>query len=142
MSVFEWIFEQNNRGPSGTVDFDSPAPHVARRPIIIMRSVIAVVILGGAVWMIAISGDPVAGGLLLAIYLVASYGLAAKPDMSNTGVAGIIDHPFRYSDDVNRYLVGMRLVLWPGRLVLGSLRDLIWLARGKRVIYLRRTSGK
>lgn len=44
--------------------------------------------------------------------------LSAKPDYSNIGwFGGLIDNPFKISDDVNRMIVLFMVILIPGRLI-------------------------
>lgn len=38
-------------------------------------------------------------------------------------LGGLIDHPFRYSDDINRLLIFLSLLLLPGRMVAMGLID-------------------
>ena len=53
---------------------------------------------------------------------VASYFLHPEPDYSNLGwFGGLIDNPFRYSDDLNRGLAFLFTFLWPGRFVANAL---------------------
>ena len=45
--------------------------------------------------------------------------------MDNIGwLGGLMDHPFRYSDDINRGLLGLKLILMPGRLIAESVVDM------------------
>lgn len=62
---------------------------------------------------------------LSAAYLVAAYLLRPSPDYSNIGfLGGLIDHPFRYSDDINRFLMFLLAFLWPGRFVATAIMDI------------------
>jgi len=55
-----------------------------------------------------------------------------QPDYSNTGLFGFIDHPFRWSDDANRFLVFVRVLLFPGRIAAAAIRDVLAIALGRR----------
>ncbi len=57
-------------------------------------------------------------------YCLAAYFVRPEADTSNLGWAGgLIDHPFRFSDDINRLLLFLTIILWPGRFVAESLID-------------------
>ncbi|WP_266213722.1 hypothetical protein [Paraliomyxa miuraensis] len=63
-------------------------------------------------------------GILLA-YLLVAYFIRPRPDFDNIGwLGGLIDNPFRYSDDINRFLMFLMVVLLPGRFVSDSLVEL------------------
>ena len=80
--------------------------------------------------------------------LFVAYFVNPKPDPSNVGWAGgLIDHPFRWSDDQNRMLLALNVVLLPGRLAVAGVRDVVRLAeqrleirrgRQKKVVWVRR----
>ena len=53
-------------------------------------------------------------------------------DSSNTGYLGFLDHPLRWTDDLNRFLVLLRIVLLPGRIAAAAIRDLVAIAFGRR----------
>ncbi len=38
-------------------------------------------------------------------------------------LGGLMDHPFRYSDDINRFPIFLMIRLWPGRLIAESMID-------------------
>jgi len=58
------------------------------------------------------------------IYLAIAYHVHPQPDMENIGwLGGLLDHPFRYSDDINRFLVFLVILLWPGRFIAESFVD-------------------
>lgn len=60
--------------------------------------------------------------VLLSIYLICGYYINITPDTSNLGwVPFIIDHPFRFSDDINRFSMLIMVILFPGKYILGSL---------------------
>lgn len=56
------------------------------------------------------------------IYLVLALVLTPNPNMENIGYFhGLIDKPFDFSDDYNRFLVFLTIVLTPGKIVIGAL---------------------
>jgi len=123
MSLFEWLFERRDPQPTGTLDVETPEPFVASPPGIYFRGAIALAALAGVGYLVAQSTEPAAFSILAILYFVVAFVFLPKPDMSNTGIFGFIDHPFRWSDDVNRLLAILRVFLWPGRFVVSSLRD-------------------
>jgi len=44
-------------------------------------------------------------------------------------LGGLVDHPFRYSDDVNRILLFLLVILLPGRFLSETFVDLLRLIR-------------
>jgi hypothetical protein len=68
-------------------------------------------------------------GLAL-IYISVGYFVHPEPDDSNIGLLnGLIDHPFRYSDDINRWLRGFDMLLAPGRMVAEGFLDFVMYRR-------------
>ncbi len=60
------------------------------------------------------------GGAFL-IYLIVGYKLDIQPDYDNMGwLGGVFDNPFRYSDDMNRFLIFFKILFYPGYLMAGS----------------------
>jgi hypothetical protein len=59
------------------------------------------------------------------IYLALSYYIYPDPDLSDLGwFGGLMNNPFRYSDNINRQLLFLYVVLLPGRIALEALVDL------------------
>jgi hypothetical protein len=60
-------------------------------------------------------------------YLWAGYHIRPQPDDHNLGLlGGVIDDPFRYTDNLNRLLVALWLFLLPGRFIAESLMELLF----------------
>lgn len=58
-------------------------------------------------------------------YIVIATVVHPEPDTTNLGwMNGMVDHPVRTSDDTNRMLLSLYLVLWPGRMIGASLLSL------------------
>jgi len=136
MSLFEWLGEGYNPGPVGTVDVGGRRRGNRPRIGVLICFSLSALVLGAwtyvvlSVWEIQ-SLDALAGILLgTIIYLFLGYTVHPKPDTSNIGWAGgLFDHPFRYSDDINRFLIFLIVVLYPGRFISESLVDMIALVR-------------
>ncbi len=134
MSLFEWLGESHNPGSQGSLSFEKPG---RRRPTgnVLARFVLAVTLVAAAgFFLVAISPSivdhaAVAAGIFAA-YLVLSYFARPEPDTSNVGLlGGLIDHPFRYSDDINRFLWFLKVVLFPGRFIAEAIVDIFRLLR-------------
>jgi hypothetical protein len=140
MSLLEWFGESFDPGEAGTVDVggrDREERGRAKRPriAVLVCFAFAVALIGlGAYFVVSVYGVPTARGLVWLIfgtvlYLCLSYFVHPKPDTSNIGwMGGLFDHPFRYSDDINRFLIFLVIVLWPGRFISESLVDMVGLA--------------
>lgn len=50
-------------------------------------------------------------------YCLLGYFTDIKPKYDNMGIGGLIDNPFRYSDDINRTLFFFKVILSPGLLM-------------------------
>jgi len=141
MSIFEWLFERRNPGPVGTLETEAPAPGHWHPLVIVVRAICAVGVLVAAEWAISRfardSHDAAIATVVLILYCVIGYNVTAKPHLDNMGWAGgFVDNPFRYSDDVNRSLLLIGVLLWPGRFISVSLRDVVLLWSGKRTMIL------
>lgn len=143
MSLFEWWMERGKEAPDGELRVGSPEREGRSPEAIALRGAIAVVVLAALLSYVVTNVEDRRDLLfylgLLAFYLGAAFWLSPEPDADNMGMAGgIIDHPFRYSDDVNRRLLLLRVLLAPGRFVTVSLRDAIAHGRGRRTMVFRR----
>lgn len=139
MSLFEWMGESHNPGPVGDFEPGAPLPVIASKRMLYARGVIGAALILGALYAIVTSGDPPILLIIFAIYLLMAYFVRPRPDYSNFGwLGGFMDHPFRWSDDVNRGMAFTRIVLFPGLFAVVSVRDMIQRSRGKHVIVLER----
>lgn len=119
--MFEWIGEAINPGPVG--DFEGRPPGVVRHRIVsFVMGLIGWTLLGVWIfflwkWTGAKHVQWFAGGLIATFfYLLAGYFIMPRPNFDNIGWFGLFDNPFRYSDDLNRMLLSIRILLMPGRL--------------------------
>ena len=128
LSIFEWIAEKFNPGPVGTVnhanDDDSWQPR--SKLLVWFLTLIGLGIFGFFIWCIIDSGHLWQGTLILVAYLFIAFMLSPKPEHQNMGwLGGVLDNPFRISDDFNRFLFFFALFLLPGKIVLYSLQTII-----------------
>lgn len=131
MSLFEWLGESYNPGPVGTVDMGGRGRPGRSRAGVLVCFALAAGVLGlwvylvVGVWQVWNAAGLTAIGFGTLLYLFLGYTVHPKPDTSNIGWAGgLFDHPFRYSDDINRTLIFLTVALWPGRFVSESLVDM------------------
>lgn len=130
MSLFEIIGETVDPGSTGSVETGEPPREPRSRAATILRGVLALAVVGTVFVFTAVagplaSGRPGMAGGVITVYLLLAYFVHPRPDYDNLGWAGgIFDNPFRYSDDVNRLLVFLLVVLWPGRIASSAIVDM------------------
>lgn len=137
MSLWEWIFERRNPGPIGDMNVkksefaDEDMPRWKQ----VVCFCIGVVSWAVTIYLLVLSLEKnvlVDVLIFLVVYLIISWVLHPKPDQSNMGWAGgIIDNPFRWSDDMNRMLLFFLVILSPGKLMLFSIHILRYWLRKK-----------
>jgi hypothetical protein len=132
MSWSEWLGERFNPGEYGSVETGERYRRYPSWTVMIVRFVIAAALLGVAYYLVfEYLAVPTTNSITWAIgitaaYLLLGYYVHPRPDTSNMGwLGGLMDNPFRWSDDVNRCLLFLTLLLWPGRFVAESLHDLV-----------------
>ena len=77
-------------------------------------------------------GDWALVGAITVGYLLVASAVTIKPDMSNLGLfGGVMDNPLTISDDVNRFMLTVQMLLMPGRLAVWSLASAVRLLFGK-----------
>src|SRR5262245_30819608 len=108
-------------GEVGSVELgggDAPRPSLGWT---LVKVAVAVALVVGA-WRLAVSfewplGDPRLQGAAVS-YLLLAWLIRPAPDTSNLGwFGGLVDDPFRVTDDWNRLLLWLGLLLLPGRVV-------------------------
>ncbi len=93
---------------------------------------LAAFVLFAAAWgvVFALSGGPSGGGVLAlllvsALYIIIGLNVHPTPDTSNLGWAGgLVNDPFRISDNINRNLLFFAVVLAPGRFAGEAIADM------------------
>jgi hypothetical protein len=134
MSLLEWFGESYNPGSVGLVDVGGRDRGMRPRKAVLVCFLISCVLLGlwiyflgGILGVSSPSGIAIAA-ITLTVYLTIAYFVHPEPDLENVGwFGGVFDHPFRYSDDVNRMLIFLVFALWPGRFISESLVDMFQL---------------
>lgn len=135
MSLFEWLGESVNPGPTGSTKLGARKREPEPRVVVLLRGFIALTLLGAAVGVMAgpmgirdlTTYRNVAIGF--SVYAFIAHFVHPEPDTSNMGYAGgLIDDPFRISDDHNRFLFFFGLFLAPGRFFAEAFMDNLRLA--------------
>lgn len=132
MSFLEWFLEPANPGPVGKLGINSPEPDDDDKPprkwLIWLAVVIGLLLLGvGLYWVFHNLFYVEAKSIILklcnlALYILVGHLVTAKPNYTNVGwLGGVMDNPFRISDDYNRWLVFIEVILLPGKLIAYSL---------------------
>jgi hypothetical protein len=122
ISFLELFMEWDRPKPIGIVEIAGARPK-PRNPVL-------VIILFIAAWFVLVTPfiilffflpQPfcfIAIAIFYLIYLPLGYFIRPRPRMDNLGLFGpFIGNPFRYSDDLNRFLLNLMIMLFPGRLV-------------------------
>lgn len=132
MSLFEWFGESYNPGEMGGIRVERGSGSDQSRGVVMLCFVIAMALIaGGAFAIFHFGGELWQQQMLLigsafAVYLLLAYFLRPEPDMDNVGwLGGLMDHPFRYSDDVNRFLLFLQIALLPGRFIAQSMVNFV-----------------
>jgi hypothetical protein len=133
MNLLEILAEGSRPGPVGDIEFQKQVA-VARRSkvAVVLRGLVAFGTLLGwlfvTCWGLA-RMDVFAIAIILVVtygYLWAGYHVHPRPDDRNLGLlGGLINHPLRYTDNLNRLLVALWLFLLPGRFIAESLMEIL-----------------
>jgi len=136
MSFFEWLGESYDPGAPGVTEFGPRQRGKPSRLSVLVRAFISLLLLGGIAFVMhqkmGIREFHLYRNTLVAVgfYSLVAYHVHPEPDTSNMGwLGGLIDHPFRYTDDANRFLLFLLILLFPGRFWSEALVDLFRLIR-------------
>jgi hypothetical protein len=137
MSLFEFWGERVDPGEVGS--FEVGAEHVPSQWLWLTVARFAFVAVAlPLVWWFSVPLVPLplwqSAGLIIGgtlIYVALGYLLRPEPNLDNIGwFGGMMDHPWRFSDDLNRWLLLFQIVLGPGRFVAESVIDFAALFQG------------
>lgn len=138
MSLLEWMGERYNPGPSGSFRFGRGNRPPRSNGSVLLRLCVALAVIVLLYYLVItqVSTFTLKTGAILSCILFAycllSYFVRPEPDTSNIGwLGGLMDNPFRYSDDINRFLLFLKILLIPGRFLAESIADGIFLLRSK-----------
>jgi hypothetical protein len=128
-------------GRIGSLAIRAAGPSAGPPAAVVAQGVVGLILVAAGAVLIGSDATDVESvavpALGLIVYLFVAYWLDVEPDMENIGFFhGLVNHPFRMSDNINRTMAFVKVALMPGRFVARSLVGVVWLARGRRVIEL------
>lgn len=104
---------------------ERPAPSAT---VVFLATFLSVAVLGGAMYTIYRFAPGLSPGAWLialgaiVVYIAAGHFIHVHPDTSDLGLfGGLVDNPLSYTDDVNRFLLFLWVLLLPGRFIASSL---------------------
>lgn len=135
MRLFEWLGEWHKPGPVGRIRFRRNQNEDGAPPRLWI--ILATIVGQGLFWMLTYlifqqsSWQIIIGVLLgLFIYIILSFFIEPAPRYDNLGwFGGLVNHPFRVSDNINRFLLIFDVILTPGKLISYSfiiIYQLLW----------------
>ena len=115
-------------GPIGGIDFKDKKSEV-RQKFIPIRFIISLIIIGIVEYLFIFQKDYhddfshiLIVNALFVFYLLIASVIRIKQDYDNLGwVPFLINNPFRFSDNINRFLVILNLFFLPGKYILRSI---------------------
>ncbi len=137
--LFEWLGESLAPGPVGSVGgYDNARSRT--RGEVLATGLFALIVALVPVFLVYMNDGGAAAEfwamLFTTVYISAGYLLDPRPNLDNVGwLWGAVNNPFRVSDDVNRLLLMLKLLLYPGRMAGIGLVDFLRLldpALGRR----------
>ncbi len=134
MGLFEIFGESFNPGNVGGIEKNKAIKKAQNIRLLILKSILSMGIIFGVSFLIFRDGIDIAGIFIyisvMFIYCIFGYLIIPKPDYENIGwLGGLMDHPFRFSDDLNRMLIFLSIVLYPGRFIATTVMNWIWLLK-------------
>ncbi len=127
MSLFEWFCERKNPGTVGSVETGHRGLPSRSNGSVTFRFLIAFILVGFFYYSLYSSASVKAlelfimPSLFLVPYCLFGYFIRPKPDTSNMGWAGgLINNPFKITDNWNRQLMVFKVILMPGAFITES----------------------
>lgn len=122
MGMFEYFFERKRPKTVGSIDKNKKSIPPIRTPLLLFKLVVSIGMLAGIFYATLFQNLNIINTIIfiiaLLIYCFISYNYIPQPNYSNMGLfGGLIDHPFKFSDDVNRMLRLLLVLLYPGRFI-------------------------
>jgi hypothetical protein len=130
MGLFEYLFERRNPGKVGNIHENKEPVELISVPMLIVKVIVSSLIIYVLYNIFVMDNMNVTNiikfSIVLLIYCFVSYKIIPQPDASNVGLfGGLIDHPFKFTDDINRFLIVLSVLLYPGRLIATTLIQVI-----------------
>lgn len=134
MSLFGWLCERKNLGAIGTLEVGPKGLPSRSNGMITFRFVTAFTfivffyfLLYSIAWSVTIETF-ILPSILLVCYCLFGFFIRPKPDTSNMGWAGgLINNPFKITDNWNRKLMVYKIILMPGAFIVESLIQFVQL---------------
>ena len=127
MDLFGWLLERNNPGPTGSLESHDNGRERTHLSIITGGMASMIILIASFYAVVHHNGFHLKAlgisAVLIIAYLLIAYRVKPVANTNNTGVLGFINNPFRYTDDINRFLVFLKILLYPGRLIGIGLAD-------------------
>jgi len=130
MGLLEWFLESGNPGPVGKVEINRSEPdggddgEPPKKWLVYIAVLIGLFLAAtGLYWVFNNSNNESTERMLtkfgyLVLYVIIGHFIRAAPDHSNVGwLGGLVDNPFRISDDYNRWLLFAQIALLPGKFI-------------------------
>lgn len=135
MVLMELIGELMNPGKIGTVNITKNKKE-KRMCVLIVKSIVSIIIITIIYYLNFNVSFHIKDILLfiaaMVVYSSIGYFILPKPDYTNVGwLGGILNNPFRISDNVNRLLVFVMVLLIPGRLISTTILSWVDLFKNK-----------
>jgi len=119
MGLFEWFGELFNPGPVGEVDASSQLlfEDGIKKGWAVFFMILGLAVFGFFIWLIFKADSILSSTLLFIFYLLLAFFLTPRPDTTNTGwFGGLINDPFRISDDANRLAAFFLFISFAGEI--------------------------
>lgn len=124
MRLFEWIGERLDPGPRGGFVVGSFQQELPPPPVVWTCLILSLAATTGFFYLLfayLVSPTPLNVAITVVatgIYLLLALFVHPYADTSNLGwLGGLVDDPFRWSDDWNRSMIFLKILLMPGRFV-------------------------
>jgi hypothetical protein len=137
MGLFEYLFERKNPGKVGSIKKNNQGTKHVNILTLIGKLFVSLVIIGVLFYMTVMQNFHLINVaffiIILFLYCYISYKYIPRPDTSNVGwLGGLMDNPFRYTDDLNRMLIVFLVLLSPGRFIATTFIQFILLLKKHR----------
>jgi hypothetical protein len=128
MGLFEWLFERGNYHKVGSIKTNNEVQEAAPNRFTFWFIILVGQIMNWGIVYILVRAElktPIENKLnwllVFITYFIFAYLLRPEPTPGNMGwFGGLIDNPFRITDDINRIIFFLMLFLIPGRVILTS----------------------
>lgn len=136
MGILEIIGELIYPGPIGGIDFKDKKSE-AQQKFIPIRFVISLTIIGIVEYLFLYQNDfyddfshVLTVNIVLVVYLMIASVIRIKQDHDNLGwMPFLVNNPFRFSDNINRFLLILNLLFLPGKYILRSVAGFYFYCR-------------